>query len=84
MFSQSWHYVVKKMDPKTQFKLFLEAPGDPLDATLALSLHFTNNLDVIMGIFESFIIKHFWSEHQIFEEFSKIVEIYAFWPPKHG
>ena len=34
--------IVKKMDQKTHFKLFLEAPDDPVDPKLSQSLDFTN------------------------------------------
>ena len=34
--------IVKKMDQKTHFKLFLETPDDPVDPKLGQSLDFTN------------------------------------------
>lgn len=52
--------IVKKMDQKTHFKLFLETPDDPVDPKLGQSLDFTNIYKSILGIFEILIFSRFW------------------------
>ena len=65
--------IVKKMDQKTHFKLFLETPDDPVDPKLGQSLDFTNIYKSILGIFEIVIFSHFMrSERADFGQFFKI------------